>query len=180
MVIGGAVAGVSVLVAAVALINFMSVSLANVAEPQEEGTIESAQADSWYDSEGRVYYPINPGDEGWADMTSAEQHSAVAVPEKILQQLSTEDVIILALEYPYAWDVFAFDNMENGFGNLVQSSTVYSELSKREDLVEVLSGISYDVLSTTVPAGVAGDVDEGVLSIQERFLEGFMEYFAGE
>jgi|AGTN01.3.fsa_nt_gi hypothetical protein len=84
------------------------------AEEQSNGQMETRQAGNlaWD-------YPVKPGTGGWRIFQSnQEKVEACQIPEEILSSLSTEDLAELYLQYPLLYDVFAFDNLNNGLEKL--------------------------------------------------------------
>ena len=84
-------------------------------------------------------YPITPDMAEWELFTSgAEMATACEIPEEILSELSTEDVLQLILEYPMLPCVAAYDDIQKGFEMVMGSFNGTKELFQRKDAVNVL------------------------------------------
>lgn len=83
-------------------------------------------------------YPIGPEDEEWKTMSYAEAVEALALPEELVDSLSTEELAEWALAYPYLGDIFLFDTVKAYLDSLCRKSYLFSALFVREDVNEVL------------------------------------------
>lgn len=84
-------------------------------------------------------YPVKPGSEEWKKFESNEAMvNACQIPEKILSALSTENLMELCLQYPLLYDVFAFNNTNEGLDKLFGDFNGMRELYKRKDVSESL------------------------------------------
>jgi hypothetical protein len=80
-------------------------------------------------------YPVKPGTEEWGKLDSNEAMvKACQIPEKILASLSTEELADICLLYPLLYDVFAFNDLNNGLDKLFSDFNGIRELYKREYL----------------------------------------------
>ena len=79
-------------------------------------------------------YPVKPGTEEWKKFQSNEEMvKACQVPESILQSLSTNELIDIYLRYPLLYDVFAFNNTDEGLDKLFSDFNGIRALYKRKD-----------------------------------------------
>ena len=79
-------------------------------------------------------YPVKPGTEEWKKFQSNEEMvKACQIPESILQSLSTNELIDICLHYPLIYDVFAFNNTDEGLDKLFSDFNGIRELYKRKD-----------------------------------------------
>lgn len=84
-------------------------------------------------------YPINIDDEEWSQLGSIEEMlEATQISIDILRNLSTEDLLELALKHPLAISILAYDDIDYGIEFLSENSNVFQELSSRDDKVNVL------------------------------------------
>lgn len=83
-------------------------------------------------------YPIGPEDEEWKTMSHAEMIEALALPEELVDSLSTEELAEWALEYPFLGSVFLYDTAQGYLDYLTRTSYLFSSLFAREDVNEVL------------------------------------------
>ena len=80
-------------------------------------------------------YPIKPKTEEWKKLESNKTKvEACQVPEYILRDISTNDLMTLCLQYPLLYDVFAFNNTTDGLRKLFSDFNGIREFSKRESL----------------------------------------------
>jgi hypothetical protein len=80
-------------------------------------------------------YPVKPGTEGWAKFDSNKAMvDACQIPEKILSSISTEDLTELCLQYPLLYDVFAFNDLNEGLDKLFSDFNGIRELYKRKEV----------------------------------------------
>jgi hypothetical protein len=85
-------------------------------------------------------YPVKPGSEEWKMFQSNEEMvKACQIPEKILLSLSTDSLAELCLQYPLLNDIFAFDNLNNGFDKLFNDFNGIREFYKRKDMSSMLT-----------------------------------------
>ena len=85
---------------------------------------------------GQIWdYPIKPGSEEWKKlMSNKEMVESCQIPEKVLSNLSTEDLTELCLSYPLLYDLFAFENFTEGFNKLFSDFNGIKELYSRNDI----------------------------------------------
>ena len=85
-------------------------------------------------------YPIKPGTEEWKNFQSNEEMvKACQIPEKILSSLPTEELTELCLKYPLIFDVFAFDNFNNGLDKLFSDFYGIKVLFQRNDVLNCIT-----------------------------------------
>ena len=84
-------------------------------------------------------YPIKPKTEEWKKLESNKAKvEACQLPEHILRDISTNDLMVLCLQYPLLYDVFAFNNINNGLQKLFSDFNGIREFAKREESVNSL------------------------------------------
>ena len=77
-------------------------------------------------------FPVKPGTDKWKQFrTHQEMVLSSQIPTEKLSSLSTSALIRACLEYPLAFDVFAFDNLKNGFLTCLGKFNGYQELLNR-------------------------------------------------
>ncbi len=55
-------------------------------------------------------YPVKPGTEAWKKLKDYQERIDICqIPEYVLQKISTKDLATLCLQYPFLYDVFAFN-----------------------------------------------------------------------
>lgn len=120
-------------------------------------------------------YPISPEDEEWKNMSYAELLEALALPEELVDSLSTEDLAEWALAYPYLGDIFLYDSVKAYLDSLSRKSYLFSALFAREDVNEVLLDkfeelqVDYSMLADDNAEGVDTFTESGYF--KELFLQ---------
>jgi hypothetical protein len=67
-------------------------------------------------SSGVYDYPVKPGTPKWKALKGQiEMQNICQIPESILKEISTSDLIETCLQYPLYFDMFYFDNFQIGF-----------------------------------------------------------------
>jgi len=84
--------------------------------------------------EKRWDYPVKPRTEEWKTLESNKAKVEVCqVPEQILRDISTNDLMILCLQYPLLYDVFAFNSINDGLTKLFADFNGIRAFSKMEN-----------------------------------------------
>ncbi len=83
-------------------------------------------------------YEVDYTSNEWKYMSYADKVKSLNIAPEKLKDISTADVLNLALEYPLGLTFMAFDSFEKGFLNLIEISSVYKELMDRKDLSEAV------------------------------------------
>ena len=81
-------------------------------------------------------YPIKAGTDEWRSLSVKERHERLQLSDNLLGSMRTEDLIEVCLEYPFAIDLFAFDDFQTGFMALYNNFNGFRELFSRDDLAE--------------------------------------------
>ena len=95
------------------------------------------EIDSWIDAEGNISYPVTNLSTEWKNMTIAERRAACQIPEQLLEEVTTPELLDIVIKYPDIFVIFEED-YEEGFQNFRMSFNGLEELMKRDDLVDVL------------------------------------------
>lgn len=114
-----------------------------VEETKDTGKDISAYAD-WIDSDtGKYQYPVVPGTSEWASLTSSEEMvKACTIPEALLADISTEDLLDLVLQYPLLSSYeLSSQNAVDGFEAMITDFNGLKTLLTREDLKEILLSV---------------------------------------
>lgn len=84
-------------------------------------------------------FPIKPGTEQWAKLTTSDQMDEVCIiPDQVLSTLSTKALLLTCLNYPRLVDFFATNNMQTSFEFYSIHFNGLKELLNRSDLNKVL------------------------------------------
>jgi len=79
----------------------------------------NAQAEKMWD------YPIKPGTKEWLKLEDNDSKvKACQIPEKILATISTNDLFKLVLDYPLIYDIYAFNEINDGISNIPQTQKI--------------------------------------------------------
>ena len=83
----------------------------------------------------KYIFPIEPGTKEWAKLkNNKEKVSVCQIPANQLKLLSTSELLETCLNYPLLPDIFAFNNMQDGFDKFKEDFNGIKELLIREDL----------------------------------------------
>jgi len=106
-------------------------------------SILNAQLSTWD-------FPIKPGMEEWNRLkTEQERINAVQIPEDILNQLSSEELVELCMKFPLFGDFTAFNTFQYGFEIMAARFNIFDHLLSRKDAGKYL-------LKAYKDAGISG------------------------
>lgn len=84
-------------------------------------------------------FPVKPGTEQWAKLTTSDQKDEVCViPDQVLGTLSTKALLLTCLNYPRIIDFFSTNNLQSAFDFYSNHFNGLKELLNRADLGKVL------------------------------------------
>lgn len=99
----------------------------------------STSKTDWKKYNGEYEYPIDASDEEWKKFDDhIEMIKACNIPDKLLQNMDTEELLNLTLEYPLLGDMYSYDTNDKGIMAVATQFNGFEELVKRSDLGEVL------------------------------------------
>ena len=79
-------------------------------------------------------YPVHPGTEEWNKLnTFPERFNALNVPDDILTEMTTENLVKTCLRYPWWILITSRDNNQDGYDFLKSVFNGFRELEKRKD-----------------------------------------------
>jgi hypothetical protein len=79
-------------------------------------------------------FPLKPGMEKWKELKShAEMTKALKLPSDVLNSMTTEALALTCLHYPLFSDLWAYDNLKDGFMQLRKDFNGFNELFRRID-----------------------------------------------
>lgn len=81
-------------------------------------------------------YPLKAGTDEWRNLSVLEKHERLQLSDNLLSSMRTEDLIEVCLEYPFAIDLFAYNDFQTGFKALYNNFNGFRELLSRDDLAE--------------------------------------------
>jgi hypothetical protein len=119
------------------------------------------------DTSSPSYSPIIESDR-WAQLDGRnERVAACQIPDMIQNNLSTENLLDLALDYPFMIELFAFDTYREGFLRMYKEYSVLEELTKRDDF-----GVAVIKKYSDIPVAEENKVFDGKESIMKlAYLE---------
>lgn len=88
--------------------------------------------------ESNYTYPVQPGTEEWEQLDHGERVLACQIPEEVMEQMTTEELATVVLEYPCFFDMIFYDSYQDGFEAVRDNFNGLQVLLKREDLAEGL------------------------------------------
>lgn len=96
-------------------------------------------------------FPFSQGDAKWKEFkTPQDRIAALQIPKNILAKISTEDLLLICLDFPYMSDVFAYDDIANGVRAVASKFNGFKEFLTRQDqteaMINVFQRISHDNL----------------------------------
>lgn len=84
----------------------------------------------------KPYFP-----DGWQHLSSySEKLDVLQFQDEILKSLSTKHLVDVCMDFPLAYDCFFFNDLSNGFEQVVNNFNGYQELSMRPDAkIEIIN-----------------------------------------
>lgn len=132
----------------------MQGNIPTMAQDHDRACVKVSYTGQWLTQDGVYAYPVTPENPEWAEMDYVEQVRACDMPQELVNSLSTDELVQVALDYPLMLDCMLFDSYERGVEHLAMTSNVYRELLEREDVAETLLSaylnldVDYDMLAT--------------------------------
>lgn len=84
-------------------------------------------------------FPLRPGMPKWKELkTHTEMLNVLQIPHNIMRAMSTCSLIETCLKYPLFSDIWAYDNIKEGFEQLRKDFNGFDELLNRKDAAEEL------------------------------------------
>ena len=83
------------------------------------------------------FYKTVMNDSSWKENTNrAERGEMLQLPEYVLKNITTDELIEAVLNYPFFSDIYAFNNIRVGINSLFKEFNGFKELFKRDDAAE--------------------------------------------
>jgi len=95
----------------------------------------------------KYLFPMYPGDKIWEETRYPDRIKALEIPEIELAKLSNIKLIGACFEYPFYINLFAFDNLDEGFENLGNIFNGYPALLKRKNIEDDLIDFYEEMLA---------------------------------
>jgi hypothetical protein len=124
-------------------------------------------------------FPVRPGTTEWKHLkTSQEMIDACQIPDDIIKDMSTNDLVNLCITYPLLGDMLFASNLQVGFDHLSKIFNGLQELTQREDagieMLKAYTAFSLDDFNNGIMSGVTNpflDMCLDILMAQPVFLE---------
>lgn len=85
-------------------------------------------------------YPITTSSEEWKEFTTRDQMiAATRIPEEILKDMTTEELVVALFEYPLLINVYAYNNNDVALRMFERDCDAFKELITRNDAAVVLN-----------------------------------------
>lgn len=131
---------------------------------------------------GQVYvFPVLQGTAQWKSFkTHQEMLKACQIPENILKNMSTADLIQTCLNYPLIGDVYAYSNVKNGIENISKQFNGFAELFTRNDNFNSLMSEfeqSRLILNDNLVSNKS-DAEKGKIMLIFAIIESFLSFDA--
>lgn len=131
------------------------------------------KSSEWYNKSTKAFsYPIVPGSTEWENFnTHDEMIEACTIPSAILENISTNDLAELVLDYPLLSDYIYFSSIDLGLNTLILNFNGMKELLDRPDGVSTLIQKYKDlkVEDTELPSSIESTSDEMFASSLKKF-----------
>lgn len=137
-------AGVSILIS--------SFLLAGSAYAEESGY------EDWVVEEGIYMFPVTPNSEEWNKLGTAEEmREATQIPEALLKEVSTRELITMIENYPLLCDMYAYGSLQEGYEHVKRQFNGIEELLSRPDCYTELIAVYHDFV---IPKAQKIDYDD--------------------
>ncbi|WP_343209788.1 hypothetical protein [Anaerolentibacter hominis] len=131
----------------------------------------SKPASDWFDSQTGVYrFPYDRNSPEWLNAASAaERQQLFVIPEDLLHDIPTDQLLELVLAYPYNANLYYFDTPLQG---LIQVKGIFNGLSELLDRADAGKYITEKFLEIPLPEEnyTAGD-DMIILMLSLQFIQ---------
>ena len=117
-------------------------------------------------------YPFKPGDAKWKSYeTNQERKAALQIPTIILDELSTQQLLDICLEYPYLLEVTFSTDYQKALEYMAESFNGLKALITREDLLNVLLNKERDFEDELIALSGAKAEERGLFSYQSLVVD---------
>ncbi|MCL1937726.1 MAG: hypothetical protein FWF52_04940 [Candidatus Azobacteroides sp.] len=126
-------------------------------------------------------YPVKPGTEEWKSFnTHEEMLNACQIPENILQNMNTADLLEICLDYPLKGDIYAYSNLKNGIESISLQFNGFAELLLRKDNFQnLLLKLEKSILNLNNDLASNKDMAEkGKITLNFAIIESFLSFDA--
>lgn len=118
---------------------------ATTAEPTTAATTVPDTTVPVTDPPAAYVYPVLPGTDAWNALSShADMLAVCQIPEDILKNLTTRELLEVVLDYPLMEDMHVYSTMEQGFLSVKNQFNGLQELVSRPDAKEIAEAFSLE------------------------------------
>lgn len=136
-------------------------------QPSQQATTRQAGAAIWD-------FPVKPGTEEWKSLETIEQqYEAYNIPESLMKEISTDDLVKICLDYPEWGLIYAFNDPQTGFAHVLDLFNGFEELFSRKDAAKELIKVYLEMNPLEV-SQLSTDLDKGLFSFQFTCIEMLM------
>lgn len=119
-------------------------------------------------------YPVKPGSEEWKTLkTQKEKLEICQIPENILKNIPTEELMELCFSYPLIYDVMAFNSTQRGIDEFKNNFNGFNEFVQRKTAADLLIKRYSDIQPRGYDKNWT-DVQKGYYSLQIIVTELFL------
>ena len=119
-------------------------------------------------------YPVKPGSDEWKKLqTIEEQFNAYNIPQDIIKDISTEELVKTCLSYPEWGLIHAYNDRLTGFSVIVSLFNGFRELFERKDAVTELLN-AYNKIDPLNVSSDWTDLQKGRYCFQFEKIEMFL------
>lgn len=87
---------------------------------------------------GSYIYPVERSEHKLFEMGWDRYYDTCIIPVRILNHLTDQGLVESCLNYPPFFNLFYFDNYQDGFDRIVSESNVFHELFERKNIASIL------------------------------------------
>lgn len=121
-------------------------------------------------------FPVKPGTDKWKTLkNNVEKVEACQIPKDVLSLLKTPELIQTCLNYPLLPDIFAFDNIKDGFEKFENDFNGFRELINREDVAIELLKLYKKIDPGYIPKD-GTILEKGTYAFRLSFIELFVSH----
>lgn len=131
----------SVVLVLLVVVQFLPLQSTALGIIEEDDVVVRIISDEEYYPEGYIgyRYPVRPGTPAWSQLSDhQEMVDACMIPEKILAEMTTEELAQTVLAYPLLVDLFAYSDSNIGVATISAHFNGLNELAARENSAAVL------------------------------------------
>lgn len=121
-------------------------------------------------------FPCTQGDYKWQQFESVgERIAALQIPDSIIKQIPTEELLAICLDFPYITDILFYDDYQTGFEHVKKSFNGLRELLTRKDLYDALVYTNNEYINELDKIQTAASlIEKGKFSFKHFMLEFIM------